>query len=477
MIAVDSFAGTNRPDAKDQRSPLSHAPDAAQQVVRSASPGRLFSLTLLLLDLVGPAVVVLMMPHGLASTVVLAPLAIVVWARRGLYRRRFALSVLDDVPDLLLGLVIGAGVCELLTMLMPGHTAMTWTAALVMFVSTVLVRAVAYRVELRARRRGRRPANRAVIIGSGSMARRLAERTREYPEVGVFVVGFLSDDQEAPALTGERRLGTPEDLDEVVRLFGTTDVFLASGESSEDRLTEILRGCQLAGVDVYKVPRFANLRWHMGPRTDQIWGIPLTRMSRVPLDGPAWHVKRLFDVVTAVIALVLLAPLMLALAVAVRRETGPKVLFTQERIGRNGRPFTLLKFRSFAPDASSNPETTWSISNHARLGPVGRFIRRTSLDELPQLLNVLKGDMSIVGPRPERPHFVSKYGAEVPHYIHRHRVPVGLTGYAAINGLRGDTSIADRALFDNFYIENWSLWLDVKIVLRTVSKVIGASGG
>jgi lipopolysaccharide/colanic/teichoic acid biosynthesis glycosyltransferase len=180
--------------------------------------------------------------------------------------------------------------------------------------------------------------------------------------------------------------------------------------------------------------------------------------------------------VVAAVGIVVLAPVLAACALAVRWELGADVLFRQERVGLDGQRFELLKFRSLRPETANESSTRWSIASDHRVGPVGRFLRRTSLDELPQLWNVLRGEMSLVGPRPERPHFVAAFEATYPQYPARHRVPSGLTGWAQVHGLRGDTSIADRARFDNFYIENWSLWLDLKILLRTFTSVLGGRG-
>lgn len=176
------------------------------------------------------------------------------------------------------------------------------------------------------------------------------------------------------------------------------------------------------------------------------------------------------------IALVVLLPVLVAVSLAVRYELGPGVIFRQERVGMGGRRFELLKFRSM-PHPSPGHERPWSVLEDDLLGPVGRFIRTYSLDEVPQLFNVLAGDMSLVGPRPERPLFVERFSVEVTGYGHRHRVPVGITGLAAVEGLRGDTSVRDRAYFDNWYIENWSLWLDVKVLIRTVLAVVRGTGG
>jgi len=211
--------------------------------------------------------------------------------------------------------------------------------------------------------------------------------------------------------------------------------------------------------------------------TDLLRGIPLVRVRRAPFRTPTWRVKRAFDVVCSALALVVLMPVMAMCAVAVRIEGGPGILFRQERVGLDGRAFDVLKFRSLKPSTETESGTMWNIAHDDRLGPCGKFLRQTSLDELPQLWNILRGDMSIVGPRPERPHFVAEFSSLIPRYTYRHRVPCGLTGWAQVNGLRGDTSIEDRARFDNFYIENWSLWLDVKIILRTVGQVVTRAGG
>ena len=168
--------------------------------------------------------------------------------------------------------------------------------------------------------------------------------------------------------------------------------------------------------------------------------------------------------------LALSAPIFVTAAAVVRLSSPGPVFFRQRRIGRGGKPFDLLKFRSMR--VNSDSDTTWSVANDHRVTPVGRLLRKTSIDELPQLYNVLRGDMSLIGPRPERPHFVEQFGTEVPHYEDRHRAPVGITGWAQVNKLRGDTSITERVRMDNYYIEHWSPWLDLVIVLRTVGEIL-----
>jgi exopolysaccharide biosynthesis polyprenyl glycosylphosphotransferase len=227
--------------------------------------------------------------------------------------------------------------------------------------------------------------------------------------------------------------------------------------------------------EIFVVPRLFEL-CQRDADMDEIWGIPLVRLRRPAYRLFSWRLKRVLDVVVAAALLVPLAPLMGVLALAVRWEGGPGVLFRQLRVGLDGRTFYLLKFRSLRPLDELESATSWSVPSEERVGSVGRFLRRTSLDELPQLWNVLRGDMTLVGPRPERPFFVEKFAKQYPRYVARHRVPAGLTGWAQIHGLRGDTSITDRAAFDNYYIENWSLWLDVKILVRTATAVVRREG-
>jgi exopolysaccharide biosynthesis polyprenyl glycosylphosphotransferase len=205
---------------------------------------------------------------------------------------------------------------------------------------------------------------------------------------------------------------------------------------------------------------------------DHIGSIPIMRIRNPNLRGPARLVKRGFDMVVVVMAVIVLLPILVAAALAVRIEGGPGVIFRQVRVGRDGKRFDLLKFRSMRPANESESQTQWSVATDDRVGPVGRVLRCTSIDELPQLWNILRGDMTLVGPRPERPHFVEQFSTQFDRYAYRHRVQVGLTGFAQVSGLRGDTSIADRARYDNFYIENWSLWLDIKIILRTFREVL-----
>jgi exopolysaccharide biosynthesis polyprenyl glycosylphosphotransferase len=270
-------------------------------------------------------------------------------------------------------------------------------------------------------------------------------------------------------------LGTSADLERVVSEHLVRDLVVCDAALSSTELVELLRTCSRLPLQIHVVPPLLRTQRRL-TASDQVWGVPLERLRGSTLHGLARGAKRLLDVVVSGVALVLLSPVLVAVSLAVRHELGPGVIFRQERVGLGGRRFELLKFRSM-PHPSPGHERPWSVLEEDLLGPVGRFIRAYSLDEVPQLFNVLVGDMSLVGPRPERPSFVERFSAEVSGYGHRHRVPVGITGLAAVEGLRGDTSLRDRAYFDNWYIENWSLWLDVKVLIRTVLAVLRGTGG
>jgi exopolysaccharide biosynthesis polyprenyl glycosylphosphotransferase len=393
----------------------------------------------------------------------------------GLYRPRLSVSLLDDGPAII-GRALAAGAAAMvLGGLSDGvaGTARLLTSALFGGFA-LLTRSVVYGVIRFARRRGRLQ-QRALLLGAGSVSGLLAECLTRHPEYGLRPLGMLDDE---PLLTEEERvvplLGRYSALTRVVLERGVDVVIVTYGSLREPQVVPRLRACDRLACEIFFVPRLYEM--HTVTReTEVLWGVPLVRMRRAAFRTGAWTAKRVTDVVISALALLVLLPVLLLCGLLSRWETG-SFLFRQTRIGLDGQPFTLFKFCSLKPVAESEGTTRWSIAEDARLGPIGRALRRTSLDELPQLFNVLRGDMSLVGPRPERPYFVDEFGRQYSWYSARHRVPVGLTGWAQVHGLRGDTSIADRARFDNFYIENWSMWGDIKILLRTAGQVLRAGG-
>jgi exopolysaccharide biosynthesis polyprenyl glycosylphosphotransferase len=307
-----------------------------------------------------------------------------------------------------------------------------------------------------------------LILGAGTVGEELARILLSHSEYGLRPVGFLDEFEDVEALPV---IGSLAQLDDALEEHAIRRVVIAFGATSDPDLVPIVRSCDSHAVDIHVVPRFFELGLaSTGRDVDSIWGIPLLRLRRAALRSGAWQVRQAFSVILAALGLVLLSPVYGAVALAVRLSSPGPILFRQRRIGQDGRLIDVLKFRTMRVNKDS--DTTWSVKSDRRITPIGRLLRATSLDELPQLINVARGEMALVGPRPERPHFVDRFEANVHGYRFRHRVPVGVTGWAQVNGLRGDTSIRQRARFDNQYIENWSLWEDGVIIARTLGEVL-----
>jgi exopolysaccharide biosynthesis polyprenyl glycosylphosphotransferase len=349
----------------------------------------------------------------------------------------------------------------------------TFASLLVIPIMLVLLgRMLAYVIIRGARRQGYLTEP-TLIIGARNLGVKVASTLLEHPEYGLVPVGFL--DSIGDAGLPLPVLGEVRELETAVKAFGIRRVVVAFGAMPESQMVRTLRASDQLPVEVHVVPRFFELGvTPEGPLTDDLWGIPLQRLRRSALRTVAWRTKRVFDLVIGSAFLILALPLLGCCAVAVRLSSPGPVFFRQRRIGQRGEVFQLLKFRTMT--ASDDSDVTW-ISPERRITRVGRILRATSLDELPQLFNVLRGEMSLVGPRPERPHFVDRFRVAVQGYDDRHRVPTGMTGWAQVHGLRGDTSIVDRALFDNYYVEHWSLWHDVLILFRTLTQVFKRGGG
>ena len=323
-------------------------------------------------------------------------------------------------------------------------------------------------------------ARRTLIIGAGEVGARVGRRLEQMPAYGLLPVGYVDDDPPPEATVGGRPgpvLGSPADLVELVEHHRAEHVILAFSGPADGVLLPLLRRCATLGVGVSLVPRLfdvINSRLAYEP----VGGLPIATLHSTDPLGPTFKIKHGIDRVVAVVLIVLLSPLLALIALLVKRESGGPVLFRQRRIGRDNHPFDVLKFRTmtigdpasdFMPIRGMAPG---GIEGSDRRTRIGRWLRRTSLDELPQLINVLRGEMSLVGPRPERPEFAALFAADMARYGERHRVRAGITGLAQVHGLRGQSPIADRVEFDNYYIENWSLGLDLKILAMTLLAVM-----
>ena len=294
-----------------------------------------------------------------------------------------------------------------------------------------------------------------LMIGESQMAEQYMDRLRENPKWGYQVFAHLKDEEKL------ERILEGNELDEVV---------IALRAKDYGKLERIVDVCEKAGVHTKMIPDFGNVI-STRPYIEDVQGIPVIHVRRVPLNIMRNRVaKRAVDLIGATVAIILFSPVMLLTVLVVALTEEGSVIYRQERVGLHNQVFYMYKFRSMIMQDEEKEKAEWSTRNDPRITPVGKLIRRTSIDELPQLFNVLKGEMSLVGPRPERPQFVQKFRDEIPRYMVKHQVRPGMTGWAQINGYRGDTSIEKRIEYDLYYIENWTMVFDMKILILTIFK-------
>jgi len=453
---------------------------------------------------------------GLGWGIAFVAITFVALKLRGAYDYRVRLSPLRDLARLV-GATSTAAILVLSARLLSNDVPGAASQAVRLWLATTICLATGralLALLLRHRRLQGRGLTPTLIVGAGQVGRRLARRLSERPELGLRAIGFLDDESGREgrlAPDDPPLLGSTWDLDDVIRRERVGHVIVAFAASPHEVLGNLIRRCGELGVRVSVVPRlFEEVTKHI--EVEHLGGIPLMRTRRV--DPKGWHfgVKYLIDRAAAAIILILISPLMLAIAVGVKLSSRGPVFFRQPRVGLDGHEFMMLKFRTMRGDPGDDGEwdAAWAAQVISEAGGggngdapsarpkagdgsgngngaapevvdrrtrIGRFLRTSSLDELPQLLNVLVGDMSLVGPRPERTAYVRAFQEHVYRYGDRHRVKSGLTGWAQVHGLRGDSSLADRVEWDNYYIENWSLVLDCQILFLTVPAMLAREAG
>ena len=341
------------------------------------------------------------------------------------------------------------------------------TLALYFFLSVTCVscKRILLRLYLRRLRRAGYNQKHVVILGMGKTARDYLTAIRTQRELGYLPSGYVAR-QPVPGMDGLSYLGNFDRLESILDRLQPDEVIAALEAEDLPRTPQIINLCEKLGLKLALIPFYAEYM-SSTPQFDSIGDIPLLNIRRVPLDNWAnAFSKRLMDIVGSLILILVTSPVMLVCALGVRLSSPGPIIFRQQRVGRHKRLFSMYKFRSMR--LNDQQTTRWSTDHDDRKTPFGAFLRKYSLDEFPQFFNVLTGDMSLVGPRPELPHFVEQFKDEIPLYMVKHQVRPGITGWAQINGLRGDTSIHDRVEHDIYYIENWSLWLDIKILLITL---------
>jgi exopolysaccharide biosynthesis polyprenyl glycosylphosphotransferase len=310
-----------------------------------------------------------------------------------------------------------------------------------------------------------------LIIGNGKVAREITGRIKGRHELGYNLVGVVSPKKNGRhSISGVPVIGSYESIPALMDNLGVEQVIIALPEAQRNELVNLITQCQRGHVDIKVYPDlFAYMAGDLN--LDELGGMPLITVRDIALRGWKLSLKRGLDIFGSLVGLIVFAPLMLLTAILVKLESDGPTFYIQERMGLDGRPFPMIKFRSMRDDAESSGPG-WTVENDPRRTRLGALMRHTNWDEMPQLINVLLGHMSLVGPRPERPVYVYEFREQIPRYMERHREKSGMTGWAQVNGLRGDTSIAERTAYDLWYVENWSLWLDIKIILRTVLMVL-----
>lgn len=340
-----------------------------------------------------------------------------------------------------------------------------WAIGMVLL---VVARAIHAQVQWQAQARGIGD-DRVLLIGAGEVGQMILQKILNTPKLGFRVVGIV-DNSNLRRLMGIPVLGSYADIPQIIEQHGVDEVIIGLPESSHQEIVGIISLCEREKVGIRVFPDVFQIMASEVSIGD-LGGLPLLTVRDVALQGWKLTLKRVVDMIGSAIGLVLVSPFMLMTAILIKLESPGPVFYTQERMGLDARPFKIIKFRSMRQDAEASGPG-WTTPDDPRRTRLGSLLRRFEIDELPQLINVLLGDMSLVGPRPERPVYVEQFRQRIPRYMDRHREKAGMTGWAQVNGMRGDTSIAERTKYDLWYIENWSLALDFKIIIRTIVQTI-----
>ncbi len=317
--------------------------------------------------------------------------------------------------------------------------------------------------------------DRLIIVGTGDMARIILQRILWTPQLGYEVVGLVNGANGPQEILDIPVLGVPEDLPELIVQHLVDEVIIAIPEQGHREMMRVSSYCERGRVSIKIFPDIFQFVTSEAS-IDDLGGLPLLSVRDFALRGYLLIFKRLIDLVGASIGLVLFSPLMLMAAIAIKLESPGPVFFVQERMGLDGKPFQMIKFRSMRRDAEKEGPG-WTKSDDPRQTRLGKFLRKFEVDELPNFMNVFLGEMSLVGPRPEQAHYVKQFRQMIPRYMDRHQEKGGMTGWAQVNGLRGDTSVTERTKYDLWYLENWSIWLDIKIILRTIWQILERANG
>lgn len=416
---------------------------------------------------------ILLLPDYLRLLIYILPLWTMVFFAFGLYRLRRTAARAEEYVQVAIATTTAMALFAagaFLTRPSDFSRLMFSMFYLINVVAIIVGRGIVHGVIDRIRRSGRN-LKRVLIAGTGELAEAVVDRMQMHQEFGFRITGMLGDEPDG-SYRGVPVVGRLDDACEFIRNFSVDQIYIALPLSAYEDILALLNEVGNEIVEIKVVP---DLLQHITLRAavEDFEGVPIVNLSATPMRGLAGSLKRSFDICAALAGILLFAPVFPLVALAIRLTSRGPVLYRQERMGLDGRSFELLKFRSMVPNAEKQTGPVWTEESDPRITPVGRFLRKFSLDELPQFFNVLRGDMSMVGPRPERPYFVQEFRERIPRYMLRHRVRAGMTGWAQVNGWRGNTSLERRIQYDLYYIENWSLTLDFKIVWMTVTNGMG----
>lgn len=393
-----------------------------------------------------------------------------------MYRTKRGIPIIDIILSIISSVTLSATLFLVITFFLrpirEGVVVSYSRAMFIMFWVMNILLVLAFRLTTRSvtryvRKKGYNQRH-VLVVGAGELGQVFVRKLQANPEMGLRIAGYVDDspDKQGQIIEGVAVLGTLDDVPEIIRREGIEQVYAALPMTAHRRIYYLLSQIQNECVDIRIIPdilQYITLRAGF----INMDGIPVINLTETPLSGANILIKRAFDLVVASTSLLLLSPVMLITAVAVKLTSSGPILYRQTRMGMDLKTFDIYKFRSMYLSEQGLNGTGWTRQNDPRITPFGRFMRRWNLDELPQLFNVIRGDMSLVGPRPEQPAFVDEFRERYPRYMIRHKVKSGITGWAQVHGYRGDTSIKKRLEYDMQYIENWSLSLDIKILLLT----------
>ncbi len=403
----------------------------------------------------------------------IVPGYLAIYATLNLYKPKRMTSWLREVADIIRANVVGGMIFLVVLYLIkqPNFSrSLIFFFALLNVIFMALYRFLVRRTLSYIRKKGHN-SKQVVIVGYSRACEQYIDRILVNPQWGYEIRGILDD--EVPAGTyykGIQVLGRIDNLEVVLPQNKLDEIAIALPLKNYSRLEEIVGICEKSGVHTKFIPDY-NAVIPSRPYTEDLSGLPVINIRRVPLTSTFnWYIKRAVDIVGSLVAIIIFSPIMIISAIIIKFKGDGPVFFVQERVGLHNKPFKMYKFRTMVEQKPEEEEKEWTTKNDPRVTGYGKFLRKTSIDETPQFFNILKGDMSLIGPRPERPQFVEQFKEEIPRYMIKHQVRPGLTGWAQVHGYRGDTSIRKRIEYDIYYIENWTIWLDVEIILLTFLK-------